>query len=179
MYVDDSNKGQGTHFKYTNEQIRSHIEHATVTRSKAVRLLERTGEDTLRMQATVGDMLVAIPKDLWLHLAVLLLQDAVQNKDVVVFGSMEPWVEALALAHNAAHVVTVEYNNLTYGDALTGDIPITTVAKQEFNAFFASNEGRFSAAFSVSSFDHDGLGRYGDPLEVRQHICSLGHTQLD
>jgi hypothetical protein len=33
---------------------------------------------------------------------------------VIVFGAMTPWVEAIALAHRAKFVTTVEYNRLTY-----------------------------------------------------------------
>lgn len=66
---------------------------------------------------------------------------------------MEPWVEAAALALGAESVTTVEYNKLTYEHPR-----ITTTTPSNISA------NDFDVAFSISSFDHDGLGRYGDPL---------------
>ncbi len=33
--------------------------------------------------------------------------------------------------------------------------------------------GSFDAAFSMSSFDHDGLGRYGDPLGPDSDLLAM------
>ena len=55
----------------------------------------------------------------------------------------------------AQHVTTVEYNRLTY------DHPnITTLLLSNLDA----TKMHFDVAISLSSFDHDGLGRYGDPI---------------
>jgi len=102
----------------------------------------------------------------------LLLQhhpQAIQGAKVVVFGSTSPQYEVGLLARGAASVVTVEYNKLTY------DHPqLSTMQVQEAEAQLQADSllpteqrsllGRFDLALSVSSFDHDGLGRYGDPL---------------
>jgi len=92
-------------------------------------------------------------------------------------------IEAMALAFGAKHVTTVEYNSLTFEHPA-----ISTVHPRDL----AQLEGRFDTALSISrcelsrlvikvnglgvwclgslldaplhSFDHDGLGRYGDPL---------------
>ena len=72
-----------------------------------------------------------------------------------MFGSTSPWYEALLLALGAQHVTTVEYNRLTY------DHPnITTLLLSNLD----TTKSHFDAAISLSSFDHDGLGRYGDPI---------------
>lgn len=72
-----------------------------------------------------------------------------------VFGSTSPWYEALLLASGAHHITTVEYNRLTY------DHPnITTLLLSNLD----TTKTHFNAVVSLSSFDHDGLGRYGDPI---------------
>ena len=93
---------------------------------------------------------------------------------------MEPWVEAAAIFAGARevcihpidtgtsiflfHVVTVEYNSLTYNYSSSHSF-IRTVSGSEFSAFYLNEVSSFDIALSVSSFDHDGLGRYGDPLD--------------
>ena len=61
----------------------------------------------------------------------------------------------MLLALGARHVTTVEYNKLTY------DHPnITTLLLSNLD----TTKIHFDAVISLSSFDHDGLGRYGDPI---------------
>jgi len=79
---------------------------------------------------------------------------------------MDPWVEATCLAHGATEVVTVEYNQLTYGN-------LRTVSGEDFDAFYATEQNSFDVAISLSSFDHDGLGRYGDPLNPTGDFAAM------
>ena len=97
-----------------------------------------------------------------------VVTSAVRGGTCVVFGSSSPAVEALLLAAGAARVLTVEYNNVTYEHPR-----LTTARPDEVRAAWARapgaradipHRGVFDVALSVSSFDHDGLGRYGDPL---------------
>lgn len=72
------------------------------------------------------------------------------------------------LASGAQHVTTVEYNSLTY------DHPdITTLLLSNLD----DNHVHFDAAFSLSSFDHDGLGRYGDPLNPNGDLEAMKIVQ--
>lgn len=90
--------------------------------------------------------------DLWLHQA--LDKFPVQGLTVAVMGSTVPWYEAVAL-ERGGRVTTIEYNKII------SDYPgleLMTVAE------FQKQPRVFDAAFSISSFEHDGLGRYGDPL---------------
>jgi hypothetical protein len=114
------------------------------------------------------------------------VKTAVQGGRVVVFGSTQPIVEAMLLAAGADFVMSVEYNNLTY------DHPsILTVSPEEVrktwsssnNSSSSSNSSNtntaippphsFDVAVSLSSFDHDGLGRYGDPLSPDGDLLSM------
>jgi len=81
---------------------------------------------------------------------------------------MEPWWEAVCLALGAARVTTVEYNRLTY------DHP-HIIAVQPASLPLQST---FDAILSISSFDHDGLGRYGDPLAPDGDLLSMDAMKL-
>lgn len=83
---------------------------------------------------------------------------------VAIYGSMSPWYEAMAVAAGASKVVTVEYNNLTYTHP-----KMEQVTPREF----APPPGGFDAAISISSFDHDGLGRYGDPVHPDGDLLAM------
>ena len=74
----------------------------------------------------------------------------------------------MLLALGAGHVTTVEYNNLTYSHP-----DITTLLPSNLD----SRQHQFDAAFSLSSFDHDGLGRYGDPINPDGDINAMKTVQ--
>ena len=106
--------------------------------------------------------------------------DVIKGGSCVVFGSSAPSIEALLLAAGASRVLTIEYNNLTYHHD-----SITTSRPEEVRAAWAHGgdaaEGAvgghrrhsFDCAVSASSFDHDGLGRYGDPLAPDGDLMSM------
>jgi hypothetical protein len=81
---------------------------------------------------------------------------AVAGRRALVVGSQTPVVETLLLAYNASSVTTVEYNALTYDG-------VETLTPAELLELPAAAR-RFDLVLSISSIDHDGLGRYGDPL---------------
>jgi hypothetical protein len=85
-----------------------------------------------------------------------------KGKRVVVVGSLTPWYESVALAAGAESVTTIEYNKLDY------DHPsISTVTNAEWYGPGGGHERgeRFDVILSISSFEHDGLGRYGDKVD--------------
>jgi hypothetical protein len=94
------------------------------------------------------------------------------NEDnIIVIGSTEPWVEALVLAANASFVTTLDYNPLTYQHK-----QMATVSAKDFDRLYQCHGNMSSTvmvAFSMSSFDHDGLGRYGDPLSPFADIFAM------
>lgn len=82
-----------------------------------------------------------------------------EDLDVLVVGSVEPWYEAVCIAYRARSCTTVDYNPVQY------DHPkLRSITVHELQATPAEQRPRFSAAISISSFEHDGLGRYGDPV---------------
>jgi hypothetical protein len=85
-----------------------------------------------------------------------------KGKRVAVVGSLTPWYESVALAAGAESVTTIEYNKLAY------DHPrISTVTNAEWYGAGGGHERgvRFDVVLSISSFEHDGLGRYGDRID--------------
>ena len=73
---------------------------------------------------------------------------------VVVIGSVVPWYEVLALEYGAARTVTIEYNHLSHDHpAMTALTPSEYWGKEE------DERETFQVGLSISSIEHDGLGR--------------------
>mgnify|MGYP003113009548 CR=1 FL=1 len=89
--------------------------------------------------------------DAWLYLA--LEKYPIKGKHVCIAGSAYPWYEAMAIVHGASKCTVIEYSDRT---SFHPDIEYIKPGEEQ---------GRlFDACFSISSYEHDGLGRYGDPL---------------
>jgi hypothetical protein len=147
FFVDDTMGGQGSHYKYPRRDIDHMIKGAE--------------------QSLAGRTRGGRKNDHWIIDALKAHKQTVEGADVLIYGSMEPWYEALMIAMGAGSVTTVEYNHLTY------DHPdITTTTPQELPQI-AQEKGGFDVALSISSFDHDGLGRYGDPLEPNNDLRAM------
>ncbi len=92
--------------------------------------------------------------DGWLYQAIEDFPEYFVRKEVAIIGSTIPWYESIIL-HFGGHPVTIEYNKIT-----TDDPRIQTMTVEEYRR----NPILFDTVISISSFEHDGLGRYGDPL---------------
>lgn len=92
--------------------------------------------------------------DGWLYQAIEDFSEYFVRKEVAIIGSTIPWYESIIL-HFGGHPVTIEYNKIT-----TDDPRIQTMTVEEYRR----NPILFDTVISISSFEHDGLGRYGDPL---------------
>jgi hypothetical protein len=157
FFVDDTNGGRGTRYTHGRKDIVQRMAFSAKELSQPPPRLSPGATGSAASHAH----LVAAAR-LPLVRAVL----ARPNASVVVFGSNAPSVEALLLAAGAGRVLTVEYNALAY------DHPsIATATPAEVQAAWAAGNASlippprsFDLAVSISSFDHDGLGRYGDPL---------------
>ena len=87
----------------------------------------------------------------------------IQFKSVAVIGSVQPWYEAICLAYGA-EPFTIEYNKIE-----TNDPRLTLMTVDEYR----DSPIKFDAALSISSFEHDGLGRYGDPIDPEGDIKAM------
>ena len=84
----------------------------------------------------------------------------VEGQRVLVVGSTNPWLEACFLAAGAESVTTLEYREI---ECRHPQIHTTTFEKMQ-HAFSRGEILPFDAVGSISSVEHSGLGRYGDPL---------------
>jgi SAM-dependent methyltransferase len=77
---------------------------------------------------------------------------------ILVAGSISPWVEALVLrvCNGSKKVYTADWQPIEMEDERTEFVSMT--ALQE-------HKETFDVIISFSSIEHDGLGRYGDPID--------------
>lgn len=99
--------------------------------------------------------------DVWLRQA--LAQFPVAGREVGVVGSISPWYEAICLAHEG-RPTTVDYNPI-----ISESARLRTMTLAEWSAAPVY----FDDVISISSIEHDGLGRYGDPLDPDGDIKAM------
>lgn len=123
--------------------------------------LQPTGTSVVFTTAMVESFLARISRresvaygetSVWLYDA--LTTHSIQSMEVAIMGSVSPHFESVCLAFGD-HPTTIEYSTI-----VSEDPRVTVVTVDEF----WQSPRTFDAAFSISSFEHDGLGRYGDPL---------------
>lgn len=92
-----------------------------------------------------------------------LEQYDIRDKEVVIIGSEMPWYECV-FSYYGGKVTTIEYRDVDC------QIPgLTVMTPDEFNA----NPKKFDVAVSISSIEHDGLGRYGDPIDPNGDLKAM------
>lgn len=76
-----------------------------------------------------------------------------ENAKILIGGSVSPWIESICLANR--------FNNIT-----TSDYEVRKVDDSRIKFVHANDVGdaKFDLIISFSSIEHDGLGRYGDPI---------------
>ncbi|KAJ1453793.1 hypothetical protein M885DRAFT_567033 [Pelagophyceae sp. CCMP2097] len=141
MFVDDSGGGAGTSYGYSKRDIDEMLSSASAIVANA----RLRGARAALTGRRVGDV--------WLLEGIL--DFVAPGAAVLVVGSQAPWYEALCLAAGAASVTTLEYNELSF------EHPSLSTVRP---ATFWRSPAKFDVILAASSLDHDGLGRYGDPL---------------
>lgn len=142
-YVDESS--HDSHYVFSNADIIELLEEAHKSISSASRGRRVGSSRQLLTQAIVARV--------------------ARSSRVLVFGSTEPWVEALAIAAGAESVTTVEYQKRTY---MHPQLHTITVAEH-----LSARPGGFDCAIAHAAFDHDGLGRYGDRLHPAGDLLAM------
>ena len=96
----------------------------------------------------------------------------IHQKNGIVIGSFYYWAEAAAIRFGAKSITTVEYNPIQTNHR---KVKITTPS-QYAASFLTTPRDDLLVDFiiSYSSLEHDGLGRYGDPLNAFGDLLSLG-----
>lgn len=102
--------------------------------------------------------------DRWLYAA--LEEYPIKGMDVLLVGSTFPWYEAVCVAHGCRKCTVVEYGGRPDVHPQVEYVPPSEL------------QGRtFQACISISSFEHDGLGRYGDPLDPEGDFGAMLRTK--
>jgi hypothetical protein len=81
----------------------------------------------------------------------------------LIIGSEEPYYEGIAISRQAT-VTMVEYQRVTSSHPF-----LTTMTVEEFE----KEDYQYDGAISISSVEHSGLGRYGDPLDPDGDLKSM------
>ena len=91
--------------------------------------------------------------------------DIIANGAGIVWGSEKPWAEVLLARHGAQLTLTVEYGHISSSHAF-----IQATTPQKFASLMLQDPKQFDFAFTFSSLEHSGLGRYGDSLNPHGDI---------
>lgn len=105
--------------------------------------------------------------DIYLYQALDTYRDQVRKKDVAVIGSVTPWYESVLISYKA-YPTTIEYNKI-----ISKHPKIKTLTVKEYEA----SPRLFDAVVSISSIEHDGLGRYGDPINPNGDFQAMDKTK--
>lgn len=97
------------------------------------------------------------------HLYEALEQYSIRDRTVAIMGSQYPWYESICL-HYGGKPTVIDYHKIQ-----SQHPEIQTLTIDEYD----QNPIQFDIAFSISSFEHDGLGRYGDPLNPNADIQAM------
>ena len=103
--------------------------------------------------------------DKWLYEAFELCP--ISGINVAIMGSTEPWYETI-VSEFGGKPTTIEYNSPGYNHPGFEEISVQEYWK---------NPHQFDIALSISSFEHDGLGRYGDPLNPSGDLRAMAEMK--
>tara|TARA_Y100000310_G_scaffold335859_1_gene418932 strand:+ start:66 stop:800 length:735 start_codon:yes stop_codon:yes gene_type:complete len=104
------------------------------------------------------------PTDTWLYES--LEKYPIRDKNICIMGSANPWYEAIAISYGVKNCTVIEYSKRK---AFHEKI----IYKQPHEV----GDQKFDVCFSISSFEHDGLGRYGDPLNPNGDLEAMKKTK--
>ena len=110
---------------------------------------------------------------------------SIKGANAVVFGASGGAEEAALLALGAAHVTVIEHMSLTVDHANVTSLSVRAARRAYCAAGNPDAEtaaaawSRFDVAVSASAFDHDGLGRYGDPLSPDADLLAMDEMRCE
>jgi len=102
--------------------------------------------------------------DRWLYEA--LKAYPIKGKSVLIFGSVKPWYEAICIGNGCRSCTIAEYN-----------VPESNNIPGLEYVHIKEVKGEFDVGFSISSFEHSGLGRYGDPIDPDADLKAMRQAQ--
>ena len=121
--------------------------------------------DAAMAAGTVEDMVVHVKLSYTIEVAAYVervlseYSHALDGKAGVVWGSERPWAEVLLARAGARHITTIEYGRIS-----SPHPRFSTVTPPKLAAMMITHPRAWDFAFTYSSLEHSGLGRYGDAL---------------
>jgi len=100
------------------------------------------------------------------------------GKTVLVVGSISPWVESIALHMGAKEVTTADYALASYHDNMATSVPQLKRGRLLPEMLADPNVEQYDVILSYSSIEHDGLGRYGDPVFADGDLAAMREIYL-
>lgn len=76
-----------------------------------------------------------------------------KNSKILIGGSVSPWIESICLANQFTDITTSDYEVRKVEDGRIKFVHANDIS-----------DTKFDLIISFSSIEHDGLGRYGDPI---------------
>ena len=97
--------------------------------------------------------------------------------EVAVWSALSPWVELTVLSEAALdHITTVDYQPpIVQGEPRIRSLRVAQLPELYGNA---SGAGAFDVVVAFSGLEHDGLGRYGEPLNPNGDLAALREIRL-
>jgi len=95
----------------------------------------------------------------------------IKGKVGMVLGTQNPWAEKGLIQYGAKHVITVEYMKIVSEHPKLSTMHPVEVAKK----FLEKSLPPVDFIFTYSSLEHDGLGRYGDPINPYADLVCINH----
>jgi SAM-dependent methyltransferase len=100
----------------------------------------------------------------------LLQRFKLRNVKVLVAGSIHPWLESIIYAHGIRDIYTSEYAHIT---DLSNRVKVLHVSEVQQERY----KSAFDVIFSYSSVEHDGLGRFGDPINPCGDVAAVNELR--
>jgi hypothetical protein len=100
-------------------------------------------------------------------------QNLIYNQTGIIVGTQIPWAEAALLNAGAKHIMTIEYMKIKTDYPRLSAMHPSEAAR----AYLDKKWESVDFAWSFSSLEHDGLGRYGDPLNPFGDLESIGRIR--
>jgi hypothetical protein len=95
------------------------------------------------------------------------------NRTGIVVGSQSPWAEAALLNAGVKSLLTIEYMKIETSYPGLSSLHPSEAAR----AYLDKKWEHVDFAFTYSSLEHDGLGRYGDPMNPFGDLESVGRIR--
>lgn len=160
-YVDDSNRSAGYHFRFKTDAVLNMMRDAALA-------FQPRSPQFARLRET----------DRWLHAAIAEFGCVQSNEEnqILVVGSMQPWHESMLVGLcPRARTHSMDYNRLSYAHERmrTDTVVEWTRALLDESSRQDTLHAPYDSALAILSIEHDGLGRYGDPIDADADLATM------